>query len=310
MPIQEYAVDELGETDYIYELEYAPDTYLLLKKVEYNNRTIALENKSAEYSYTYKDGVLITSTTVTYSTDSNYINVDNSKVTDEITIRYLPSAAQRSQGTIETFNRVEKHRKYATPQLIEQWELKNIKSGDIYYTEETKFDTKGFPIEYISTDPTAGDDHRFSREYYVVKSDDKGRIAELTPYSNEKRDSLGKDALMWKFSYDNDGRIKQVNEFMLNVENNKFDLTHGREDYTWYAVAPSQLELSTAGVISEHFCQHRKVYSKTATIIEKFNKAEKITITKVASMEGGFPTQALPGTVTRKSVVKFETVQK
>lgn len=309
MPIQEYAVDELGETDYIYELEYAPATCLLLKKVEYNNRTIALENKSAEYSYTYKDGVLISCITITYSNDSLYKNVDGTKVTDEITVRFLPSAAQRIQGTIETFSRIENHKKYATQELIDQWELKNIKPGDIYYTEKTLFDTKGYPVSYESNDPTAGTDHRFSREYYVTKFDDKGRIAELTPYSNEKRDSLGKDALMWKFSYDNAGRIKQVDEFMLNEKNNKFDLQHGRENYTWIVSASNQFELNSATTISEHFCQHRKVYSKNATIIEKFNNIEKVTITKVASMEGGFPTQELPATVTRKSVVKFETTK-
>lgn len=309
MPIKEFAVDELGETDYIYKVEYAPGTCLLLKKVEYK-KTIAPENKSAENLYTYKDGVLVSSTTISYSTDANYKNADGTKVIDEMTVRYLPLSAQRGQGTVEAFYRVEKHIKYATQELIEQWELKNIKPGDIFYTEKTKFNPSGIPIEYESTDPSAGADHRFSKEFYVVKMDGKGRIAELIPYSNEKRDSLGKDALMWKFSYDNSGKIKQINEFMLNEKNNQFDLTHGREDYTWYAVAPNQLELSTAGVISEHFCQHRKVYSKNATIIEKFTKAEKITITKVASMDGGFPTQELPGTVTRKSIVKFETVKK
>lgn len=308
MPVTEYSADELGATDYIYEFEYSPATCLLLKKTEYSNKN-TIENKSAETTYIYKDGVLYSSNVITYSTDTNYINVNGTKVTDDITVRYMPFTTQRGRGAVESFYRVEKHIKYATQEFIERFELKDIKPGDIYLTEETKFDAKGYPESYTSTDPTAGDEHRFSKEFYTVKVDEKGRITELTPYANEKRDSVAKDALMWKFVYNTDGKITKVDEIMLNEVNNKYELQHGRDQFTWFDIAAKQPELADASVTSEHFCQHRKVYSKNQVNIEKFTKAEKITVTKVASMEGGFPTTEMPGTITRRSIVKFETIK-
>ena len=246
----------------------------------------------------------------TYSLEPDYKNADGNNITQYIEFKYLLNAESRGRGNVETFYRIANRKMYCTKEFIERFELKNSKPGDVYLTEETKFDTNGYPESYTSTDPTAGDEHRFSKEFYTVKVDDKGRITELTPYANEKRDSVAKDALMWKFIYNSDGKIAKVDEIMLNEANHKYELQHGREQFTWFDLAAKQPELADASVTSEHFCQHRKVYSKNQVNIEKFTKAEKITVTKVASMDGEFPTEEMPGTVTRKSIMQFEEIKK
>ncbi len=309
LPIKEYIIDELGEIDEYNVLAYDADSKLLTKKQVYN-KEIAPKNLTSELTYKYQNGVLISSTITTYSLEPDYRNADGNNITQYIEFKYLPNAESRGRGNVETFYRIANRKMYCTKEFIERFELKNSTPGDIYLTEETKFDTKGYPESYTSTDPTAGDEHRFSKEFYTVKVDDKGRITELTPYANEKRDSVAKDALMWKFIYNSDGKIAKVDEIMLNEANHKYELQHGREQFTWFDIAAKQPELADASVTSEHFCQHRKVYSKNQVNIEKFTKAEKITVTKVASMDGGFPTQELPGIVTRKSIMQFEEIKK
>ena len=308
LPIKEYSVDEFGETDYYHVLKYEANTNLLTQKEVYA-KSVAPENKTEEFLYTYQDGVLITQTKREFSTDKSYKNVDGNNIVSEYTQRYLPNMKYRNKGLIETFARTEKSKMYCTAEMIKDYEIKGAKPGDIYYTEETVFDQNGYPVTYNSTDPSAGEEHRFSKEYYEVKLDEKGRITELIPYKNKEKDSIAKNALMWKFFYNNDGTIEKVEEFMKNDKTGKYKLIHGRDRYQYFNPVPAMPFLSDASNINEHFCQHRQVYSKTETIIEKYDNKEKIVIYKTASMDGGFPDKELPGQMSKKVITKFEKVK-
>lgn len=307
MPVKEYTIDEMGEIDEIIVLEYDVKTALPLKKLIYKEE-VKPENLLEEVSNTYINGVLDRQTYVAHELDG-YKNVDGSNITYDITIRFMPSAETRGRGEIEPFYKIESRKVYLTDKLIKRMEMENAKAGDIYFTEKTTFDELGYPKEYTSTDPNAGTEHRYSKEYYVVKTDKSKRLLELTPYANPERDSIAKDALMWKFEYDKTGKNSVVTEIMLNEANGKFDLIHGRYRYKWLNPIPGQLELYDAEIKNEGFCQHRKVYSMQVNEIEKFDTKEKITVSRTAEMQGGFPKEELPGKVTKRTTLKFETIK-
>jgi len=229
-------------------------------------------------------------------------------LTEETIFRYLPNKNYRNKGNILTFSRIEKRIIYCTQEMIDHYELNESKVGDIYFTEKTIFDKNSNPISYTSTDPSAGDEHRYSNEYYDAKLDSKGRLSELIPYATPEKDSISKDALMWKFFYNSDGTLEKEEEYMHNDKTNKFDLIHGRDQYTYYNIIPELPYLSEEAFVSEHFCQHRQVYTKLEKIIEKFDKNSRIVIYKTASMDGGFPKDNLEGKISRKIITKFEKV--
>lgn len=308
LPFKEYPVDEFGETDYFTIYKYDPNSFLLLSEKEYD-KSISPENLSREVIYQYDDNKLINKTKIFYSTDKNYKNVDNNKIIEKSILKFLPNKKLRNAGNIETFYRIEKRTLYCTEDIIKDYELTDARVGDIFFTESTKFDKNDNPISYTSNDPSAGSEHRYSAEYYDVKLDKEGRISELIPYANENKDSIAKDALMWKFFY-KDNLIEKVEEYMHNEITNKFDLIHGRDVYSYYNIIPELAFLSEESYVSEHFCQHRQVYSKYEKIIKSFDLNKRVVVYKSASMEGGFPKNELKGTVNKKVVTIFESISK
>lgn len=272
LPVREVVTDELGTQIDKAVLQYDPVTKQLVKRDEYEGE-ITDANKVRTIIYHYDDeGYLIKEEIKDYADADDFENVNGTKVEEHYVLRFLPQKQSRPKGLHETVYMIEKRIAYVTPELKEDMGGEVGDVGEIYLESKTMFDENGLPLTYESTH---GDDHDASLEFYDVEKDEAGRIVSITSYLNESLDSASFANNKWIFEYTDDGMFKGYEEYKYNDSTEVFDLFHDARSFDWRNMdMPLKYNFTLGAECNEHFCWHRKRYSKNIETIEKFGDGE------------------------------------
>lgn len=309
-PIKEISDDGTGVNE-VYIVEYSPQNYELLSRIEYEGG-LTENNKIRAIKYKYDTaGYLISEESIKFSRDSAFTNVEGNKIEEYMLIQPLLPNISRPKGNFLIAEDYTLLKMFLTKKMKEKTSSE-LPVGSLYFTVEQKINENNIPEYSKVTRPSKSanpEPNLPEEEWYEIEYDGLGNLLTLTGYSKQSKDSSSDENVKNYYEYDDAGIVKSIKQYKYNPLTKEYDLLHNSREFKWIdPKIKSPKNFIDYSLNEERTCYHRKIYSAFSKNIEKYDSTEKI----VTYSECSYPLDKKPDKpelkLTKKVTYKFRKI--